>query len=81
MLFASYALVAEGLDVPMLENLVMASPVKDSRLVVQSIGRCQRPYDGKTIANIYDLVDDVSLLDKFIRERKKVYKNEGWETR
>lgn len=80
-LFASYALVAEGLDVPMLENLVMASPVKDSRLVVQSIGRCQRPYDGKTIANIYDLVDDVSLLDKFIRERKKVYKNEGWETR
>lgn len=80
-LFASYALVAEGLDVPMLENLIMASPVKDSRLVVQSIGRCQRPYDGKTIANIYDLVDDVSLLDKFIRERKKVYKNEGWETR
>lgn len=80
-LFASYALVAEGLDVPMLENLIMASPVKDSRLVVQSIGRCQRPYDGKTIANIYDLVDDVSLLDKFIRERKKVYKNEGWEMR
>lgn len=80
-LFASYALVAEGLDVPMLENLVMASPVKDSRLVVQSIGRCQRPYNGKTIANIYDLIDDVSLLDKFIRERKKVYKNEGWEMR
>ena len=80
-LFASYALVAEGLDVPMLENLVMASPVKDSRLVVQSIGRCQRPYNGKTIANIYDLIDDVSILDKFIRERKKVYKNEGWEMR
>lgn len=80
-LFASYALVAEGLDVPMLENLVMASPVKDSRLVVQSIGRCQRPYNGKKIANVYDLIDDVSLLDKFIRERKKVYKNEGWEMR
>lgn len=80
-LFASYALVAEGLDVPMLENLVMASPVKDSRLVVQSVGRCQRPHGSKKIANIYDLVDDVSLLDKFIRERKKVYKNEGWETR
>ena len=80
-LFASYALVAEGLDVPMLENLIMASPVKDSRLVVQSIGRCQRPYNGKTIANIYDLIDDVSLLDKFIRERKKVYKNEGWVMR
>lgn len=78
-LFASYQLVAEGLDVPMLENLIMATPVKDSRLVVQSIGRCQRPYNGKKIANIYDLVDDVSILDKFVRERKKVYKNEGWE--
>lgn len=78
-LFASYSLVAEGLDVPMLENLVMASPVKDERLVVQSIGRCQRPYVNKKIANIYDLIDDVSLLDKFTRARKKVYKTEGWE--
>lgn len=78
-LFASYSLVAEGLDVPMLENLVMASPVKDERLVVQSIGRCQRPYNNKKIANIYDLIDDVSLLDKFTRARKKVYKTEGWE--
>lgn len=80
-LFASYSLVAEGLDVPMLENLVMASPVKDQRLVVQAIGRVQRPYKDKKIANVYDLIDDVSLLDKFTRARKKVYKNEGWEMR
>jgi len=78
-LFATYSLVAEGLDIPMLENLVMASPVKDKRLVVQAIGRCQRPYENKKIANVYDLIDDVSILDKFTRERKKVYKNEGWE--
>ena len=78
-LFASYSLVAEGLDIPMLENLVMASPVKDQRLVVQAIGRVQRPYNGKQLANVYDLVDDVSLLYKFTKERKKVYKTEGWE--
>lgn len=78
-LFASYALVAEGLDVPMLENLVMASPVKDSRLVVQAIGRCQRPYKDKKLANVYDLIDDVSLLYRFTKERNKVYKTEGWE--
>lgn len=77
-LLASYSLVAEGLDVPMLENLIMASPVKDSRLVIQSVGRCQRPYKDKKVANVYDIVDDVSLLNKFLRERKKVYKNEGW---
>ena len=80
-LFASYSLVAEGLDIPMLENLVMASPVKDQRLVVQAIGRCQRPYKDKKIANIYDLIDDVSMLDGFFRKRKAVYKKEGWEMR
>ena len=80
-LFASYSLVAEGLDIPMLENLVMASPVKDQRLVVQAIGRCQRPYKDKKIANIYDLIDDVSMLDGFFRKRRAVYKKEGWEMR
>ena len=80
-LFATYSLVAEGLDIPILENLVMASPVKDDRLVVQAIGRCQRPSDGKVMANIYDLVDDVSILDKFTRKRKSVYKKEGWDVK
>ena len=80
-LFASYSLVAEGLDIPMLENLVMASPVKDQRLVVQAIGRCQRPYKDKKVANIYDLIDDVSMLDGFFRKRRSVYKKEGWEMR
>ena len=78
-LFATYSLVAEGLDIPILENLVMASPVKDERLVIQAIGRCQRPSGNKKFANVYDLVDDVSILDKFTRKRKSVYKKEGWE--
>lgn len=77
-LLASYSLVAEGLDVPMLENIIMASPVKDERLVIQSIGRCQRPYKGKNIANVYDLVDDVAILERFHTKRKSVYKKEGW---
>ena len=77
-LLASYSLIAEGFDVPMLENIIMASPVKDERLVVQSIGRCQRPYSGKKIANVYDLVDDVSMLERFFTKRKSVYKKEGW---
>lgn len=78
-LFASYSLVAEGLDIPQLENLIMATPVKDERLVIQSVGRCQRPSKGKTRANVYDLVDDVGMLDRFLSKRKSVYKKEGWE--
>lgn len=78
-LLASYSLIAEGFDVPMLENLIMASPVKDERLVIQSVGRCQRPYKDKKIANIYDLVDDVAMLNRFFSKRKSVYKKEGWK--
>ena len=78
-LFATYSLVAEGLDIPILENLVMASPVKDERLVIQAIGRCQRPSEGKEFAKVYDLIDNVSILDKFKSKRKSVYKKEGWE--
>src|SRR5699024_12064778 len=47
-LLATYSLIAEGFDVPMLENIVMASPIKDERLVIQSIGRCQRPYKDRS---------------------------------
>ena len=78
-LFASYKLIAEGFNAPILENLVMVTPVKDLRIVVQSIGRVQRPYKGKEVANVYDFVDDVGKLDKFLRERKKIYKKEGYE--
>lgn len=79
LLFASYKLIAEGFNAPILENLVMVTPVKDLRIVIQSIGRVQRPYKNKQLAHVYDLVDDVGKLDKFLRERKKIYKKEGYE--
>ena len=78
-LLATYSLIAEGFDVPMLENIVMASPIKDERLVIQSIGRCQRPYKDKKFANVYDLYDDVGVLYNSYKNRMKIYKREGWE--
>lgn len=78
-LFATYKLICEGFNAPILENLVMATPVKDLRIVIQSVGRVQRPYKNKKVARVYDLVDDVGKLDKFLRERKKIYKKEGYE--
>lgn len=78
-LLATYSLIAEGFDVPMLENIILATPIKDSRLVIQSIGRCQRPYKGKEIANVYDFYDNVSILHNAYKERMKIYKKEEWE--
>ena len=78
-LLATYSLIAEGFDVPMLENIILATPIKDSRLVIQSIGRCQRPYKGKEIANVYDFYDNIGVLYNAYRERMKIYKKEEWE--
>lgn len=78
-LFATYKLICEGFNAPILENLVMATPVKDLRIVIQSVGRVQRPYKTKKVAKVYDIVDDVGKLDKFLRERKKIYKKEGYK--
>ena len=80
-LFATYKLICEGFNAPILENLVMATPVKDLRIVIQSIGRVQRPYKNKKVANVYDFVDNVGKLDKFLKERKKIYKKEGYDVR
>ena len=77
-LLASYQLAKEGLDLPILSNLVMATPVKDETVVIQSVGRIQRPYNDKKIANVYDLIDNVSTLDRFYRKRNSIYKKKGW---
>lgn len=79
-LLASYQLAKLGLDIPRLENLILATPVKDLTVVVQSIGRVQRPFENKKIANVYDIVDDnVSSLNRFLTKRKSIYKKEGYD--
>ena len=77
-LFASYSLAKEGLDVKILSNLVMATPVRDFAIVTQAIGRIQRPYEGKTKATVYDFVDPVGLLHKFFTERRRTYRKNNW---
>lgn len=78
-LLASYKLAKEGLDCKILENVIFATPVKDYSIVVQCIGRCQRPYEGKTLAKVFDLVDDVSTLKRFTSKRKNTYRKMNYE--
>lgn len=77
-LFASYSLAKEGLDVKILSNLVMATPVKDFAIVTQSIGRIQRPYENKTKATVYDFVDPVGMLNRFFADRRRTYRKNNW---
>lgn len=66
-LFATYAMAAEGLDVPQLNTLILATPKTD---IIQCCGRIMRKSTGET-REIYDFVDDI--IEGFYYVRKKHY--------
>ena len=74
-LFATYQLAKEGLDIPRLDRLVLATPTRNKVIVQQSIGRIQRPAPGKTEALVLDIVDEKTpqLLTQY-KQRRSLYK-------
>ena len=76
-LFASYSLAKEGLDIPQLDRLFLALPKKDYAVVTQSIGRIGRTADGKTDAICYDYVDSIGFCENAWKKRKTSYKKKG----
>lgn len=73
-LFATYSLAKEGLDIPRLERLFMATPQKDFAVITQSIGRIARTYEGKVDPICYDFVDDIGFLVKSYKKRCTTYR-------
>lgn len=73
-LFATYSLAKEGLDIPCLEQLFMATPQKDYAVITQSIGRIARVCEGKSDPICYDFVDDIGYLVKSYKRRCATYK-------
>ena len=68
-IFATFALAQEGLDIPKLDTVVLATPKSD---VKQAVGRILR---GKTNnpPEVYDIVDMWSVFNSMARKRKDVY--------
>lgn len=73
-LLATYSLAKEGLDIPCLENLILATPHKDYAVITQSIGRIARVSPGKEKATCFDLVDDIRYCESSWKKRVSVYK-------
>lgn len=73
-LFATYSLAKEGLDIPCLERLFLATPQKDYAVITQSIGRIARTCEGKADPICYDFVDDIGYLVKSYKKRCATYK-------
>jgi len=54
-IFATKQYATEGLDIPALDTLLLATPMGD---VEQAVGRIQRPHDGKKEPIVIDIRDD-----------------------
>lgn len=76
-LFATYSLAKEGLDIPRLDRLFLTTPQKDYAVIVQSVGRVARVFEGKQQPIVYDYVDNIKSLLKSYKKRCTHYRKCG----
>lgn len=77
LLFATYGLAKEGLDIPRLDRLILASPHRDKATIIQSVGRVERKFEGKKNPLVYDIVDDTQFHNNMFKSRKTIYNRNG----
>lgn len=74
---ATFQLAQEGLDIPVLDTVILATPKSD---IKQSIGRIMRETKGKlNDPLIYDIFDHWSVFNSMYRKRCKVYLEGGFK--
>lgn len=74
-LFTTYGMGEEGLDLPWLDTLVMVTPRKN---LDQIIGRILRHHPGKGTPRIVDVVDEFSMFYGMGRRRRRLYREKGY---
>ena len=75
-IFASYAMASEALDIPDLNTLFMVTSRKE---VEQSVGRILRKIDPNTRPIIYDFIDQLPSFINQSKVRKRFYNKMGFE--
>lgn len=76
-IFGTFSQAHEGLDIPTLDSLILATPKSD---ITQAIGRIMRETKGKkNNPQIYDIWDQWSVLNAMYMKRRRVYKNGGYK--
>ena len=77
-LFSSFNLSREGLDIPRLERLFLTTPQKDEAVIIQSIGRIARRFEGKAKPVAIDFVDsNIGIMMGMYKKRLQHYKKVG----
>lgn len=79
-LFSSYNLSREGLDIPRLERLFLTTPQKDEAVIIQSLGRIARKFEGKAKPVCIDFVDGkIGMMVGMWKKRLRIYREKGVE--
>ena len=73
-LFGTYSMAQEGLDIERLNTVILITPKKD---IVQSTGRILRKI-GDTVPLIVDICDDLSVFTGYGKEHLKFYENSDY---
>jgi superfamily II DNA or RNA helicase len=74
-LIGTAQLLSEGFDCKAISSVVLASPMRFSGKIIQSIGRALRPSAGKTHARIIDFCDsNIGVLKNSADSRMRLFK-------
>ena len=76
-ILATYSMAAEGMDIPVLNTLILASPIGD---IEQAVGRIQRqkPHERKYVPYIIEIWDQYSLFQIQGLRHIRFYKKNGY---
>ena len=76
-ILGTFSMAAEGMDIPALDTLVLASPKSD---IEQSVGRIlrQRPDERTHVPRVIDILDDFSVFAAQGAKRRRFYKQRGF---
>lgn len=78
-IFGSFSLAQEGLDIPDLDTLVLATPVSD---VTQAVGRILRACEDKMRAVVVDILDDTCKNFQRLNDmRNFLYRRRAFEVK
>ena len=63
--------------IPRLDRLYLVTPQKDYAVIVQSVGRVARTFEGKQQPLVFDYVDSIKSLIKSFKKRCASYRKCG----
>ena len=79
--FGSIKIFAEGINMPPLSCLILATPTNNKGLLKQLIGRITRPYEGKNQPEVIDIALEGTTGKNQVAQRLNYYIENGYKVR